>query len=511
MPSTFGVVDLFAGPGGLGEGFASFTKNGHVPFQIGISVEKEASAHRTLTLRAFLREYRERHHALPEQFLKFHAGLAAEPDWSSVDTDAWQHAIEEARALELGTEPAVTVVDDAIEKLKSKYDDMILIGGPPCQAYSLMGRVKSRSKVGYVPEEDARHYLFREYIRVLDKLRPAAFVMENVKGMLSSTVESRLVFEMLMEDLSSLGTGHGHHYELRAIRVENGRASLHEVAQPSDFIVRAEAFGVPQRRHRVIIVGIRSDLACKATDAGIAISGVARTVNDAIGTMPALRSGLSRGLDEEIAWRREVNDAAKLLASIFKGKDYSALREEFHSVSMRLRDNSPTAREASWLPDGYGTSSDELLRWLERPDLLAIAQHETRGHMASDLARYLYSAVFGTVHGHSPKAADFPWALSPNHRNWHSGAFNDRFRVQLANEAATTVTSHISKDGHYFIHPDPIQCRSLTVREAARLQTFPDDYLFLGNRTQQYVQVGNAVPPFLARQIAELLFSALTG
>jgi DNA (cytosine-5)-methyltransferase 1 len=129
--------------------------------------------------------------------------------------------------------------------------------------------------------------------------------------------------------------------------------------------------------------------------------------------------------------------------------------------------------------------------------------------MASDLERYMFAALFAQIEGFSPKAEDFPKALSPDHRNWNTGIFNDRFRVQLSNSPATTITSHISKDGHYFIHPDPLQCRSLTVREAARLQTFPDDYIFLGNRTQQYIQVGNAVPPFLAKQIAQLVASCL--
>lgn len=510
LPATFGIVDLFAGPGGLGEGFASLVQDGHAPFRIGISVEKEASAHRTLTLRAFLREFRALHGTLPEQFIDFHAGHVPEPDWSAVDAEAWQLAINEARALELGTDAAATAIDGAITKLRKNHDDTILIGGPPCQAYSLVGRARAKGKIGYVPEEDERHYLFREYIRVLDRLRPAAFVMENVKGMLSSTVESRLVFEMLMEDLSSLGTGQDHHYDLRAVRVEDGKASLQEAARPSDFIVRAEEFGVPQRRHRVIIVGIRSDLAGKAARAGIAVSGSRRTVNDVIGTMPDLRSGISRGRDDPSAWRAEVVEAAKLLAKIHKGKENAPLREAFSSVAKQMKSGATSRRTASCLPDGYGTSNDELLRWLERPDLRAIAQHETRGHMASDLGRYLFAAVFGAVRGYSPKAADFPLALSPDHRNWHSGVFNDRFRVQLADAAATTVTSHISKDGHYFIHPDPMQCRSLTVREAARLQTFPDDYLFLGNRTQQYVQVGNAVPPFLARQISHLLLAALS-
>ena len=337
----------------------------------------------------------------------------------------------------------------------------------------------------------------------------AAFVMENVKGILSSTVESRLVFEMLMEDLASLGTGQAHHYELRAVRIEDGEACLREAQQPSDFIVRSEQFGVPQRRHRVLIIGIRSDCAYNVSKARINISGTKHSVADAIGNLPLLRSGLSRGRDSANDWEKTVVDSARMLASICRDNGDPALETVFSALMQDLETSSLHQRSSTALPANYGTTDDDLMRWLERPDLRAIAQHETRGHMASDLGRYMFSAVFGKQHGYSPKAADFPRALSPDHRNWHSGIFNDRFRVQLADRASTTVTSHISKDGHYFIHPDPMQCRSLTVREVARLQTFPDDYLFLGNRTQQYVQVGNAVPPFLARQIAKLILNAL--
>jgi DNA (cytosine-5)-methyltransferase 1 len=509
LPATFGIVDLFAGPGGLGEGFASLRVGDYSPFQIGISVEKETSAHRTLTLRAFVRAYAEKHGALPKAYIDFHTGQSAEPDWSTVDAAAWDHAASEARCFELGTEPATEAIDRVIARLRKDFDDTILIGGPPCQAYSLVGRARANGKIGYVPEDDARHYLFREYIRVLDRLRPAAFVMENVKGMLSSTIESRMVFEMLMEDLTSLGTGHAHHYELRAIRLSDGKATLLEPKQPSDFIVRAEDFGVPQRRHRVIIVGIRSDLANRMSGASVPVSGTRRSVGETIGNMPALRSGISRNVDTVSAWKLEVVEAGNILANIYKSQGDCALRQAFLDVVKRMKKGTPGKRADASLPEGYGTSNDPLMCWLERPELQALAQHETRGHMASDLGRYLFAAVFGEKHQYSPKAADFPLALSPDHKNWHSGIFSDRFRVQLAHEAATTVTSHISKDGHYFIHPDPAQCRSLTVREAARLQTFPDDYLFLGNRTQQYVQVGNAVPPFLARQIAAVIYTSL--
>ncbi len=132
--------------------------------------------------------------------------------------------------------------------------------------------------------------------------------------------------------------------------------------------------------------------------------------------------------------------------------------------------------------------------------------------MDSDLGRYGYAAVFASIYKRSPKGhKEFDLqGLRPDHKNWETGKFSDRFRVQLAHLPSTTVTSHISKDGHNFIHYDATQCRSLTVREAARLQTFPDNYFFQGHRTQQFHQVGNAVPPLLAYKIASNIFKILS-
>jgi len=146
-----------------------------------------------------------------------------------------------------------------------------------------------------------------------------------------------------------------------------------------------------------------------------------------------------------------------------------------------------------------------------------VVNHETRKHIPEDLLRYLFASSYAAVgaNGRSPKLHNFPVELLPKHENvartlkYRHGFFNDRFRVQVAGQPATTVTSHIAKDGHYFIHHDPAQCRSWTVREAARVQTFPDNYFFEGTRTDQYRQVGNAVPPYLAVQIAAVVAAVL--
>lgn len=167
---------------------------------------------------------------------------------------------------------------------------------------------------------------------------------------------------------------------------------------------------------------------------------------------------------------------------------------------------SVAARDTNGAPVVVETSPSELpeeLRvWLTGRGA-AITQHEPRGHMESDLARYGYLARLA-AHGLAPRVGELPKEMQPNHRNVRrvGTPFVDRFKVQQWGNPSSTIASHIAKDGHYYIHPDPQQMRSLTVREAARLQTFPDDYYFAGPRTSQYHQVGNAVPPLLAYKIA---------
>ena len=501
MVAKFRVVDLFAGPGGLAEGFSSVrSEDGERAFEIVLSVEKEASAHRTLRLRSFFRKF----DTPPAEYYDYVAGNISHTELISQYRKEWGAAVEETRLLELGSRQAQQELDPVLQKLHDSDQPTILVGGPPCQAYSLVGRARNKGIEGYDPEKDNRHFLYQEYIRIIGKLQPAAFVMENVKGILSSKVGKKVIFNQVLADLRGAGGLPDSYRLIPVVRPIEGEAS--------SYIVRCEQFGIPQARHRVIIIGIRQDLAGGLSERGGAgllnVSPSETTVQSVLEGMPELRSGLSREIDTPEQWRRAATEAMLYAAD-------ACSDVEMPSVASILKVAAVEINTKKRLPGRTSSKltlprSNFLANWLSDPSLTTLPNHETRGHMREDLARYAFAAAFAEVFDRSPKASEFPDSLAPRHNNWKSGKFADRFRVQLWKRASTTVTSHISKDGHYFIHPDLRQCRSLTVREAARLQTFPDNYLFEGNRTEQFVQVGNAVPPLMARQIAQALLSLLS-
>ncbi len=498
------IIDLFAGPGGLGEGFSSLPAGDAARrFKIALSIEMDEHAHRTLELRAFTREFPRG--KIPPEYYRHLAGTLGRDELFAAWPQQAAAARREAWHAELGgVKTPNSEVDRRIrEALGSRPGNWVLIGGPPCQAYSLVGRSRVIGGEGLAKyEADPRHRLYQHYLRILAVHQPPVFVMENVKGLLSAKVGNERVFNRILADLKSPtaalpgvtapGEVGYHLFSLAAARKDASGE-----CEPEDFVLCAEDYGVPQARHRVIILGIRSDLACKP---GVLSAADPVTVKQAIGDLPKLRSGLSKAEDSSANWLAAVREIGS--AAWFHDHE---LRAALLEALSRIKCD--RSRGAEYLPGAVAAAV--YPDWFNDSKLSGACNHETRGHIAADLHRYLFAAVFAAEHRRSPLLEDFPRALLPKHENARAALkdnkFNDRFRVQLATRPSTTVVSHISKDGHYYIHYDPAQCRSLTVREAARLQTFPDNYLFVGPRTEQYRQVGNAVPPLLARQIAKVV------
>lgn len=531
-------IDIFAGPGGLSEGFSRCAEfaGGPTSFESRLAIEKDSIAAETLRLRAFYRAFRSE--AAPEDYYQVIRGrkspqaLALHSEWQAAQQHVWN--------VELGVLPEGELHHRVAEVLGGERN-WVLLGGPPCQAYSLMGRARmtgigavARARGSDLDElrkaklsefaTDHRHVLYREYLRIVAVHEPAVFVMENVKGILSSRLcdadgnDAGRVFEQIRQDLSNpkdalgddadsdllvaLKGARAARYRLYSLVVGGQRRGEH--VTDAEFLIRAEEFGIPQRRHRVILLGVRDDILAKPKS--LVGTGPA-TVHDAIGDFPPLRSGMSKGDSGWVQWRDAIRQEFKGHKESLPGSEaVQAVICDFLSG-----EGGECGRGAPFIPCHFHQQNTHLGRWYHDGRLCGIIQHETRAHMTSDLVRYVYASAVAQEEGTSPRLEQWPRQLLPNHRNVRhdlergrtiADGFNDRFKVQVWDEPSSTITSHIAKDGHYFIHPDPMQCRSLTVREAARLQTFPDNYYFCGNRTQQYHQVGNAVPPYLACQIA---------
>lgn len=522
------VVDLFAGPGGLGEGFASCHRlpetGGKERFSVQLSVEKDAYAWQTLLIRSFLRKF---DGEAPPEYREFlsRGGRNGLDDLLTANPDQAEAARSEAKHLALGSDEAHREVRDRIDELTDDRDAWVLVGGPPCQAYSIAGRSRNKGKEDYRPEEDQRHFLYEEFLKVLGETGPPVFLLENVKGLVSATVQNKLIFKQILRDLrrpaealTENARTKDHEYHVVPV-IRNGREprSLQEEQEDPDlrrFVVKMENFGIPQTRHRLFLLGIRTDLSVteapklQPVDEQIPVERV-------LAGLPKLRSGLSRKEDSFDNWADTLDQLR--LQHWFPDKVNEKTEGEDVARLMRLTveqdDELPRTRGGNYLARQPDIEFEP--DWYLRSAPGHILNHKARAHMGEDLLRYLFAATYAEVKRESPVLADFPEPLLPDHESVEkalesgTGYFSDRFRVQRRGRPATTVTSHISKDGHYYIHPDKTQCRSLTVREAARIQTFPDDYFFAGPRTSQYVQVGNAVPPLLAARIARLIYKIL--
>lgn len=526
MLNNIPVIDLFAGPGGLSEGFASFIPKSSTsyPFNICASVEMDAWAHQTLELRSFFHEFRG--NAPNEYYQYLRQEITKEELFEKYPIQAVA-AKKRAILAELGNNDHDALIRQRLNKVFEDNPDKpwVLIGGPPCQAYSVIGRSRRQANGAgqQKQEEDKRNFLYLEYLKIIANYKPAVFVMENVKGMLSAKVNGKEIFHEILEDLrhpkdaledsNVLGyTRNGLKYKIYSLVVSKDDGSE---LSPTDYIIKSENYGVGQMRHRVILLGVRSDIKVKPRTLTSHEDKV--TVESLLSDLPKLRSTFTRPFGSAEEWYdhlasiRNQNWYKRYKPAVKNGNsvDVDAIKSKMDKCLNAIRNDLSTGGEFTVSKPGAAYRPD----WFNDPRMGGVTNHIARGHMKEDLYRYFFAAAYTSAFGRSPRMKDFPTELLPKHKNvgqsLDTGAFDDRFRVQQTDRPATTITCHISKDGHYNIHYDPSQCRSLTVREAARLQSFPDNYYFVGPRTQQYHQVGNAVPPLLASQIADIVYDVI--
>lgn len=390
---AYTFIDLFAGCGGLSEGFY------RVGFKALAHVEINHWACETLRTRMM------------------HYG------YTNIDKEVIEYDITSEDIIERIEDATNGVVPD------------IIIGGPPCQAYSTAGRVRD----GKGMAKDPRNFLFESYVKILEHFLPKFFVFENVTGILSAKANGKLVFPKVLEAL-------GNQYKL----VEDPSILLHNTAN----------YGVPQTRKRIIIMGVRKDIASK--EALDLYKDVKMTHYD-----PDMKETERRGLKRFVDVKEAIGD----LPSVAPGQDVST--------------------------DAFNYPCDnEFLKRIGSKGVHPLMDQICRKHNETDRERFRAMIINHWTFGEMRRAR-------PDLEHEHARVFDNSYVVQWWDLPSKTILAHIHKDGFQFIHPDVEQLRSFTVREAARIQSFPDDFVFEGSRGEKYKQIGNAVPVLFAEALAK--------
>jgi DNA (cytosine-5)-methyltransferase 1 len=399
-------IDLFAGVSALSEGFKANKMN---PVA---HIEMDAEACLTIKTRAayhFLKDEKK-----PDKYYDYTAGLISRDELFALLPNEMSDLIINTEISDDSIEDIFSKINTNLNKLENKEIDLI-VGGPPCQAYSLIGRH------GIDWENDTRVRLYVQYGKFLKKFNPKVFVFENVPGLLSAK--------------------DGQYYrDLKAYFEALGYETAYK-------ILNAKDFGVLQNRRRVIIIGWRKELKF---------------------SYPEFKT---------VAHKFTTKDIFADLASLKPGETKTKSKYE-------------------------NKTNNYLSSFGLRNGVDFYTQHITRPHNENDLRIYKLAIEKWSDEKIRLKYDDVPenWRTQKN-----TSSFLDRFKVVDGDGISHTIVAHISKDGHYYIHPDIKQCRSLSVREAARIQSFPDDFYFEGSRTAAFRQIGNAVPPLMGLAIAKTI------